>query len=631
MNVSILTHLVWYLLCIVLKRCFAASDQQELFLDMGTRQISHIAVVEANSSLIIHATDVPQEISSVMFQVHSQKSNVTLSKLKEIALHSSITGTNVGLTGMLTSEQSSVKMWVYNNNNRNATVLIIITSYNGDDPVPGGCNMEFPVDISPFLHLYYDDIITKLEYQHANIGYPRKARPPSCSRTMSQLSYEIYVFFLDENSFREDAYFRGIQEMSNTTSIYKVAKKAKTYTLHPGTRTAFYTYPNVGVIYNVIAQYQVKGVVKETSYVPIASYGCKLVSEEYGCFYSASVIPRPVFLILTLYAAFQIFFGHMYFNGEMFFFGFLAFSFVGYILLAKYASLSETVRYVSAASVGVLGGLFWIGVWNLLGRPVVSLLLVGFVLGFLLSCTAMYSPLGSFDIFTNDKNYWLSLGCGTLLIAALLLPFPKVLSIVATSVVGSFVAIVSYEQDLRGSLPYIIINVVKRALRSGLSVADNEYPFEKTEIISSSVWGGLSLLGILVQYCLQRRHPDFPKPYRSTCCCPRFYYMCNCHNQQFGPSRIIYTDNTDYPNERQPLLLGGAHQNSSCYDSIPSESDHGYVTPNHNQSVYSSAISHSRQCNSSESTSPVFFNSNEIADQRAPLHIMRPPPPYSEH
>lgn len=38
------------------------------------------------------------------------------------------------------------------------------------DPIPGACNHEFPIEISPFLRLYSNKFVDRLDYQLANIG-----------------------------------------------------------------------------------------------------------------------------------------------------------------------------------------------------------------------------------------------------------------------------------------------------------------------------------------------------------------------------------------------------------------------------------------------------------------------------
>lgn len=55
------------------------------------------------------------------------------------------------------------------------------------------------------------------------------------------------------------------------------------YSIHPDTRYSFLRYPNLGVVYNVIAKYTVNNKVKEAAYIPIVSYGCSSLDfTDYG-------------------------------------------------------------------------------------------------------------------------------------------------------------------------------------------------------------------------------------------------------------------------------------------------------------------------------------------------------------
>ena len=50
-------------------------------------------------------------------------------------------------------------------------------------------------------------------------------------------------------------------------------------------------YPNVGVIYNVVAKYTMNGIIKESLYVPISSYGCgnSEFLSQHGCNFSCKL------------------------------------------------------------------------------------------------------------------------------------------------------------------------------------------------------------------------------------------------------------------------------------------------------------------------------------------------------
>ena len=41
------------------------------------------------------------------------------------------------------------------------------------DPVPGGCNLEFDLDIDPNIYLQYNFFETTIKFAPANLGYAR--------------------------------------------------------------------------------------------------------------------------------------------------------------------------------------------------------------------------------------------------------------------------------------------------------------------------------------------------------------------------------------------------------------------------------------------------------------------------
>lgn len=47
-----------------------------------------------------------------------------------------------------------------------------LTAFHAD-PIPGGCNLEFDLDIDPNIYLDYNFFETTIKFAPANIGYAR--------------------------------------------------------------------------------------------------------------------------------------------------------------------------------------------------------------------------------------------------------------------------------------------------------------------------------------------------------------------------------------------------------------------------------------------------------------------------
>jgi len=95
----------------------------------------------------------------------------------------------------------------------------------------------------------------------------------------------------------------------------------------------------------------------------------------------------------------------------MIFIGFIDGSLIGYVLLLKYSSLNDSQISIYTLSIGGIVSLVWFSVWKIIHIPIVSLLLSGFSLGFIFVATILFTSIGNLELFQNDVNYWLIMGC----------------------------------------------------------------------------------------------------------------------------------------------------------------------------------------------------------------------------
>ncbi|KAH8025188.1 hypothetical protein HPB51_004201 [Rhipicephalus microplus] len=142
-----------------------------------------------------------------LFQAHSQNAPVTIAYSAKTPpdTTASDTGTNTGLVVMLKAWDTDSTTYVHNSNIDNVTVLLVVSLHGSKDPVPGGCNMEFPVEVSPFLRLVMKTTELAVEFQHASGGVPREAQAPKCSRNLPFFRYDLYVYYLDQWDLSEEA------------------------------------------------------------------------------------------------------------------------------------------------------------------------------------------------------------------------------------------------------------------------------------------------------------------------------------------------------------------------------------------------------------------------------------------
>ncbi len=75
-------------------------------------------------------------------------------------------------------------------------------------PIPGGCNLEFEMPVSPWLRVSYNQNMVNVDHELA-------ALPPSQGDVFpcesDSLQYEVFHFYLPERDFTEDSFFNAIR------------------------------------------------------------------------------------------------------------------------------------------------------------------------------------------------------------------------------------------------------------------------------------------------------------------------------------------------------------------------------------------------------------------------------------
>lgn len=488
-----------FLMCLLDLFTGLNGSQENISLNLKTDGNRKIITIPPNSSCIVQAADIPMNVAVLIYQAHSHTENLSMSEQPKALVHNSVTGRNIGLAIKLHSTDSENQVWVSNFNQEKVRALIVLTTLDSFGPIPGGCNMEFPTEIAPYLRLKSDTLKVYLEYQHASFGSSRDEPVTKCGLSLPYITYEFYVLFLEENNFGEEEYFKKVEYMSNVSSIKSHSSKAKSYSLHPDTRFSFMMYPNLGVVYNVIAKYTINNEVKEAAYIPSVSYGCSpLDFTEDGCRVRFSFKGKTFLFLLSIYGFVVAFFGHSFIGGVVPFFGLLISFLIGFILIGKYLTFSKETTAELSIIVGLLGGLLFLFLWLWLRHPLVLFLLNGFVLGLLITSTIFYTPLGNAEIFVNDKNFWSLLSVGTLFITILSVALPYMMTAFGSSIVGCYLMLLFYDDFIGTRLSYIILNIIKRAVSRNLAFASNDVPFQTKDIIMSVLWIVLSFFSMII-------------------------------------------------------------------------------------------------------------------------------------
>ncbi|XP_047284953.1 transmembrane 7 superfamily member 3 isoform X8 [Homo sapiens] len=177
---------------------------------------------------ILH--DISSNVTFLIFQIHSQYQNTTVSFSPTLLSNSSETGTASGLVFILRPEQSTCTWYLGTSGIQPVQNMAILLSYSERDPVPGGCNLEFDLDIDPNIYLEYNFFETTIKFAPANLGYARGVDPPPCDAGTDQdsrwrLQYDVYQYFLPENDLTEEMLLKHLQRMVSVPQVKASALK----------------------------------------------------------------------------------------------------------------------------------------------------------------------------------------------------------------------------------------------------------------------------------------------------------------------------------------------------------------------------------------------------------------------
>nr|XP_014348669.1 PREDICTED: transmembrane 7 superfamily member 3 isoform X2 [Latimeria chalumnae] len=432
---------------------------------------------------------IPNDVSHVVFQLHTHYRNATVSFSKTSRIYNSGTGTGVGLLSRLKPSENKNSWYLQPSNATSVLGIAVIVPYSKKDPVPGGCNLEFVLAVDPNLYLQYNLYETVIKFAPADLGYARGATPAPCDVSTGQdsrwrLEYDVYQYFLPENDLSEPVLLSHLQKMVDVQQVKANGIKRISVTSHDKTIVSFSSIPGQGVIYNIIARDPLLNT--SASYVPVHTYACSFTEMMDNCNTLGRISTKVFFTLVGSLGLFVCFFGHSYF---------------------------KTVRLIVTAVAGLIGGGLLVLCWWRFSPVIFCMLIVELVLGFLVSSVIFFTPVGDFKLFRNDVIFWMVF-TSIILFTMIFIIWMKVLNILACGIVGSYTVILAIDSYLYTSLSYITLNVLKRALNNDFSRAYTNVPFQVNDFIMITVWVVLAVCGTVFQIQRERNKPAFPpNPY----------------------------------------------------------------------------------------------------------------------
>ncbi|XP_037703131.1 transmembrane 7 superfamily member 3 isoform X2 [Choloepus didactylus] len=391
-------------------------------------------------------------------------------------------------------------------------------SYTERDPVPGGCNLEFDLDIDPNVYLEYNFFETVIRFAPANLGFARGTDPPPCDvgtgrDSRWRLQYDVYQYYLPENDLTEKVLLKHLQRMAEVPQVKANAIKVVTLTANDKTHIYFSSLRGQGVIYNVIVWDPLLNT--SAAYVPAHTYACSFEAVEGNCSSPGRVSTKVFFTFFALLGLFICFFGHRFWKTELFFIGFIFMGFFFYILITRLTPIKYDVRLILTAIAGSIGGIFLVATWWRFGLLILCMLFVGLVLGFLVSSVTFFTPLGNLKVFRDDCVFWVTFSCIAVFIPVVFMGCLRILNILTCGIIGSYSVVLAIDSYMFTSLSYITLNVLKRALNTDFHRAFTNVPFQTNDFIILAVWGMVAVSGITLQIRRERGRPFFPPhPYK---------------------------------------------------------------------------------------------------------------------
>lgn len=213
----------------------------------------------------IDSKNTIKKIGYAMVQVHSHILNLTLSYSRHLKSDNYENGTNLGMILFHDTELHLLNV----NWPEDAWISIAVTIYDKFSPIPGGCNQENSIEISPILNLVKKNYFFIVDTPAASHSTNYWNETKFCWKT--NLTYETYIKIFSYYDFSKETYFSGIRSIGifenfkKTGGIHRTTK-----TPGPTLRRMYPMLPGYGIVVTTI----VRNLNRSAIYVPIFTYSC---------------------------------------------------------------------------------------------------------------------------------------------------------------------------------------------------------------------------------------------------------------------------------------------------------------------------------------------------------------------
>ncbi|XP_015602214.1 transmembrane 7 superfamily member 3 isoform X1 [Cephus cinctus] len=472
--------------------------------ESNDRAFTQQTTFAASSNLTIDIINIPQTVSFIIAQVHTYQYNVTLSydQTSFNTSSNSVFGTNLGLVVVINGG-SAAQVFVSNDNIVDVDALLAVVAYPVTAPMPGGCNMEFGLEIAPFQKLVVNEATVIVDAQPAAAPMTQEI---SNSCEQHPVHHESYRLYLPEQDFTTETYFLAIKNMLTVQDVVRNAKQVPVLANTSPMRRIYSAYPGTGASYVVIATYGNYS----AAYVPIFTYACSPLFWKDTCQVLTTTLSKFLCAATLFLGIFIAFLGHKFVKTEIFLLGCLSGWMISYIILVICEVFSPTGNINIALAVGIITGIVWLKLWLSYGIPLLLILLAAITVGSFFACIVYFSVPDGLALLENDLNFWLIFFLVILTTVLVLCVLSYRANIICCAVLGSYAVILPIDYYIGSNLKYIVINAIRRATVTGFNLAIIHPPFQIKDIILTCVWIIIKIFGTKVQLRQNKGRPPFP-------------------------------------------------------------------------------------------------------------------------
>ncbi|XP_076273682.1 transmembrane 7 superfamily member 3-like isoform X2 [Rhynchophorus ferrugineus] len=403
----------------------------------------------------------------LIFQVHTYIESVTLSYSKETKPSRHVNGTNVGLywgKNMMSNYTNRPITFFINrfkNIDKPLNALLIINTYDYNDPIPGGCNHSFETEVAPYQKIVYD---TNSIYVSAQAPSNYTGLFPNCDPTnISTVPYYMFISKIPQMS--EDLYFGAINKMITIADIHKYGIPVKQKVEYLKFKQQYSIVKGTGYVFTMVSTLNYR----TSLYVPAISFGCDISNWEEDCV-EYDIQWKIMYSILIICGILICFFGPWFIDYCVFL--------CGFALASLIVIISSLGNWILASFIGLCNGTFLLLCLKRFKKPLCAVQGIFLLSGFILSSFCVFA-VGASSKNNENSGLWALLVVTWILCYVLQSRNTHYGLAVALPFLGSFAFVYGVSAFCESNFPYLLVNGIRALSERNAVIA---IPFDLKDI-----------------------------------------------------------------------------------------------------------------------------------------------------